>query len=244
MWEGDAKIDNISTYARWAMEMCTAECAVEGVCVVCRPAAAGGAPEMMPVYAENPARRISHFAAAVHLPGLEDAEPQSRCNSELETLYTSLGVVLLGTVCDGYCGIDVMCQMVGAPQTREERHMLRQYISDYLLLRLREPRMHDLLVVCQEVDIEDVRCFRSNGHSDAVDVPAVATSSDSAVAAKSDSTSEEEQHAVASAIVSAVAATNVPSLSDLTLKALAWATRVKEVALLNAIAEELPSVVA
>ena len=77
--------------------------------------------------------------ATVSFIGIKYAEPQSRCSSELETLYSRLGVVLLGTVCDGYCGIDVMCQMVGAPQTREQRHMLRQDISDDLLLRLREP---------------------------------------------------------------------------------------------------------
>ena len=134
------------------------------------------------------------------------------------------------------CGIDVMCHMVGAPHPRAERHMLRQDISDSLLLRLREPWVHDLMVACQEVDMEDARCCRSSGHNDAVDVPAVATESDSAVAAKSDSATGEYQHASASAMVPTIAATIASHLSDLALKALEWATQVKDVTLRNATA--------
>ena len=40
--------------------------------------------------------------------------------------YSSLGVALLGTVCDGDCGIDVACQMVSLPQTAGQRALLRE----------------------------------------------------------------------------------------------------------------------
>ena len=44
----------------------------------------------------------------------------------IQTYYSSLGMALLGTVCDGDCGIDVACQMKGLPQTPDQRARVRE----------------------------------------------------------------------------------------------------------------------
>ena len=55
----------------------------------------------------------------------------------LQGYYSSRGLVALGTVMDGDCGIDVACQMLGLPQTFAQRAALREDISDYLLARVK-----------------------------------------------------------------------------------------------------------
>ena len=77
--------------------------------------------------------------------------------------YCSLGMAILGTVMDGDCGIDVACQMLGLAQTADQRTCLREKISGYLIDRVREPWMHELMVSLQEVEAEDVEAYRSCG---------------------------------------------------------------------------------
>lgn len=43
-----------------------------------------------------------------------------------QAFYQRLGVILLGTVVDGDCGLDVCCQMLSLPQTFENRVALRE----------------------------------------------------------------------------------------------------------------------
>ena len=71
--------------------------------------------------------------------------------------------VLLGTVMDGGCGIDTACMMLGLPQTSANRNALRQEIADYLLDRAERPWLHQLLVVCEELRVEDLEHYRSCG---------------------------------------------------------------------------------
>ena len=42
----------------------------------------------------------------------------------MESFYARLGIVLLGTVMDGECGIDTACMMLGLPQTSANRNAL------------------------------------------------------------------------------------------------------------------------
>ena len=163
MWEGEAKIDLLNTFAPWALETAVADCAVDGVCVACEPAVAGPS-KMYPISDMRTARKTSHFVAAVSVGDIL-LEPGYQCGSELERFYYDRGVVVLGTVCDGDCGIDVVCQMIGAPQTPEQRRLVRQGIADWLLLRLREPWVHDLMVALQELEAADVARFRSCGYA-------------------------------------------------------------------------------
>ena len=81
----------------------------------------------------------------------------------MESFYVSLGIVLLGIVMDGDCGIDTACMMLGLPQTSANRNALRQEIADYSLDRAESPWLHQLLVVCEELRVEDLEHYRSCG---------------------------------------------------------------------------------
>ena len=59
--------------------------------------------------------------------------------------YSSRGVAVLGTVMDGDCGIDVACQMLGLPHTREQREALRVELSEHLMARVGKPWMQELM---------------------------------------------------------------------------------------------------
>ena len=67
------------------------------------------------------------------------------------------------TVADGDCGLDVMCLIMGVERTLHERTALREELSDYLISRLNEPWMIDILIVTQELDPDDVKLARSEG---------------------------------------------------------------------------------
>ena len=115
-WEGEDRVDLLHTYAPWALERCPTAVAVDCVCVCCTEE--GG---WAPVNKENPLHKCKHFVAAAHV-----GEPLGAAGHSLEEFYQSRGVVLLGTVVDGDCGIDVMCNMLSLPQTLGTRSGLRQ----------------------------------------------------------------------------------------------------------------------
>ena len=68
----------------------------------------------------------------------------------------------MSTVMDGDCGIDVMTRMAGRPQTLEARNQLRQELSQYLMDRIDDPWMMNLMALLQEVREEDVQLIRSD----------------------------------------------------------------------------------
>ena len=121
VWEGANRIDLIAAYAPWAIGRCTKECAVDAVVCCIMSAVAGGRVQMVPVSEMAPLSACNHLIAAVSmgdmLPGRGDS---------IEAFYSSMGMALLGTVVDGDCGIDAACQMLGLPQTADQRGLLRE----------------------------------------------------------------------------------------------------------------------
>ena len=75
----------------------------------------------------------------------------------MQGYYSSRGLVVLGTVMDGDCGIDVACQMLVLPQPPAQRAALREEISDHLFARVKTPWMQEVMGSLQEVDLDDVR---------------------------------------------------------------------------------------
>ena len=157
MWEGENKVDLLSAFAPWGVDSAVAECAVDGV-VCCMKAMPSGRAEMVPVSAEQPLSDCRHFVACHALQVDLESEGES-----IQAYYGRLGIVLLGTVMDGDCGIDTACMMLGIPQTAANRDALRREISDYLLDRREAPWLHQLLVVCAELRVEDLEGYRSSG---------------------------------------------------------------------------------
>ena len=164
-WEGSTSIDLIGTYAPWASEDCTAQCAVQVVCCALKAQPTGHA-QLCAISEELPLSTCRHFVAAVTAPEAAVAESAVAASSygasEFERLYQSLGVVVLGSIIDGDCGLDVMTMMLSLPQTFEARKKLRIDISDYLIARVEEPWMHHLMVACGELSAEDVSLLRSS----------------------------------------------------------------------------------
>jgi len=113
---------------------------------------------MHPITDAYPLGQTRHWLAAVKVLG-----PLGAAIGSIETFYIRLGMVVVGTVTDNDCGIDLMCMMLNAPQNAQERRALREEISDYLLQRLETPWMHDLMVACQEMDAATLDSARSCG---------------------------------------------------------------------------------
>ena len=104
-------------------------------------------------------QKVGHFVAGIPIPEAEVVG--TAC--AFERFYSSLGVGVLGTVLDGICAFDVMAQMLHQPYSVPARNALRIELSDYLIERMGDLWMLDIIVACQELDEEDVRLYRSGG---------------------------------------------------------------------------------
>ena len=120
LWEGDSRIDMIETYAPWMEQECVQECCVDGVCC-CYEILANGQAKMVPVSEKHPLHTTRHFVAAKQM----DADI-SCIGDDIQSYYQRLGVVVLGTVTDGDCGVDCACQMLGLGSNSEARDQLRK----------------------------------------------------------------------------------------------------------------------
>ena len=120
VWEGSTRVNLVEAYAPWAT-FCQDTCVVDAVCCCFEPAVAGGLAEMVEVSETHTLRQCRHYVAATPLSlGLHDE------GTSMQSFYNRLSMVLLGTVMDGDCGIDAMCQMIGRPQTAANRLALRE----------------------------------------------------------------------------------------------------------------------
>ena len=107
-----------------------------------------------------------------------------------------------------------------------------QEVSDYLIQRAGEPWMHDLMVNCQELVGEDVLLYRSCGKPQQGEV--------SYLTAESNSDAKECQKIVALPLVEK-AQDEEETVRN--LKALEWATGLKDAGILRSLAESLPHTV-
>ena len=253
MWEGSNQIDLLEMYAPWACGSCTADCAVQGV-TCCPRALPSGIVQMLPISEEVPLHDCRHFIACHALEhGLECA------GDSIDSFYGRLGLVLLGTVMDGDCGPDVACMMLGIAQTRENRTSLRKEVSDYLLERHACPWIHQLLVVCQELDVE---VFENSKmiivDADVVDLERPPTAdvitTGVEISAVADKASAQADEVIATGVESSAVADKASAVADKQsavadlateshlelLEALKWSTGLKEMDMLCDIASGLP----
>ena len=118
---------------------------------------ATGCVELIPVSAEHPLSQAVHFVAGIKMPECQVLES----SYSFEALYVSLGVAIIASVLDGDCALDVMTMMLGIPPSSSARRDLRIELSDYLIERIGEPWIQDIMVACQELRQEDVSLYRS-----------------------------------------------------------------------------------
>ena len=72
-------------------------------------------PKMVPVSEAAPLHRCRHFVSAATQIAPSAGSRSSGSEGDIAALYSGIGVTVLGTVLDGDCGIDVLCQMRGLP---------------------------------------------------------------------------------------------------------------------------------
>ena len=149
----------------------------------------------------------------------------------LQGFYSSKGIAVLGTVMDGYCGIDLACQMLGLPQTREQREALRVELSEYLMARVNKPWMQELMGALQEVDIDDVCLILRE--------PADAKCGDTALAV-----AKQDTEPTAVAVEDEVADQDTAEAVALRREAIKWVTNSKDDSFVANLADNLPSAVA
>jgi len=229
VWEGSNLIDLVDVFAPWATTHCTKQCAVEAVCCALKVQPSGHA-LLCPISKENPLNACKHFVACTRVAdaAVADADPSA---TEFDQLYSSLGVVVLGTVVDGDCGIDAMTMMLSQPSSIDARKQLRIEISDYLIQRINEPWLHDLMVVCQELDADDVALMRQ-GNAAPHDFGGAAAEPPTAPAAAAH---------IAEPVGTAVAECAKPD--DETFAAIQWASRLTHGAHVLNLLEALPPAV-
>ena len=162
-WEGSTKHSFLDTYCRWALDtLCLHECPFAAIACGLQENS-DGYTECVQISDDCPLTKLVHYVAAVdlgnaHLWSDSVVLPEG---SAFANFYMACGVHYVPTVCDGDCGMDVMCLMLGRPRTKHERTQLRADLSDYLLDSLKYDWMIDILLVTCEIEPEDVNVARS-----------------------------------------------------------------------------------
>ena len=188
-WEGKNRIDLLQTFAPWSIETCNTECAVQAIscALVAREC---GLAECVAISEEHPLANCSHYVAGIQVPPTAVAE----YGNNFELFYAGLGVAVRPTVMDGDCAFDVMNMMLATPLSLEARTQLRIELSDYLISRINEPWMHNLMVSCQELDQEDVERSKSSDCTIVASITQVAPPLEEPQEASSDVLPDEETY--------------------------------------------------
>ena len=82
------------------------------------------------------------------------------------SFYTRHGLVVLGIVMDGDCGIDARCEMLMRPHSYDSRVKIREELHAYLIERIREPWTQEVMHACQEISTGELEAYRSCGAVD------------------------------------------------------------------------------
>ncbi len=78
IWEGANRVDIVDAFAPWALDNCTLECIVDGVCCCLDRGGGEDHAEMKPVSATHPLAMCSHFVAGAPMAcGLPAPHPDS-----------------------------------------------------------------------------------------------------------------------------------------------------------------------
>ena len=216
VWEGSNRIDLCKVFLpAWALESVSTPADVDAVfCGYLRDE--DGKPRWAPVSASLPAASCSHYVCGL----LTDVIDEGGDDTCVDGYYAGLGVVIISTLADGDCGLDVMLHMEGKPSTFEARKNLRHELADYLVQMIKIDWFQDLMAATQEVTFEEVRELRRM--QDAVARGALA-----------------QPPGTAAAAAAADKTTSAADICEELLKAISWWTGVKEESTCLVIAEDL-----
>ena len=228
VWEGSSHIDLLQTFAPWAKEDCVNECQAAAIACALTTRDAGKV-ELVAISEQYPLQTCKHFVAGAKILPVESAVAGPCVAVNFETMYAYLGVAVMPSVLDGDCAFDTMLMMLGQASNRESRTKLRQDISDYLLERVGELWIHDIMLATQELDPGDVDKAKLCNSKLSLDAPEAPST---AVADKGDK-------AVEDAMVLVDAAT----VDEETIAAMRWASKLTEDANVLNLIHSLPKAV-
>ena len=201
VWEGKTKIDLLEAFAPWAKEDCVKECQAGAIACSLNVRECGKV-ELIAISEQCPLHTCKHFVAGAKILPAKAAVAEAAVAENFETLYANLGVAVWPSVLDGDCAFDTMLMMLGKASNTESRKQMRLDISDYLLDRIGEVWIHNIMVATQELDPGDVDkaklCNKSSQLSLAApDAPsaAVADKVEDAMVLVADATVDDETFA-------------------------------------------------
>ena len=199
VWEGSSSIDLLETFAPWAKEDCVNEC--QAAAIACGLKTSDGVKvELVAISEHYPLHTCKHFVAGAKILPVKAAVAEAPVAVNFETLYANLGVAVWPSVLDGDCAFDTMLMMLGKASNTESRKQIRQDIGDYLLDRIGEFWIHDIMVATQELDpgdVEKAKLCNSQLSLAAPEAPsaAVADKNEDAIVLVAEATVDEETFA-------------------------------------------------
>ena len=124
-WEGAHRFCFIEHFAPWAVEICIKECAYAAIPCALRPTPSCVV-QCVQIGDDMPLSKMSHYVAGIDIPSAPTAAVAEATvdESAFATFHRTLGVHHLLTICDGDCGLDVMCLILGVERSLHERMWL------------------------------------------------------------------------------------------------------------------------
>ena len=131
VWYGSQREDIIAKYAPWASTQIQAGAPFEAIACRLTMSDAGVASHHI---VEDP-REVNHWVACVDQGGRhgDGAEADDEETQTFQAIYLSFNRIVTWTVCDGDCGLDVLCLMGGLSRCRLQRDSLRTELSAFVV---------------------------------------------------------------------------------------------------------------
>ena len=139
VWCGLQRRDILREFAPWALDAISAEAQFEAIGCTCRVDSETGDRTL---HVAEESDLINHWVACINSHsshgdgGLEASDSIGHGTQLFAATYLSLSRVVIETIADGNCGIDVMCFMLGLPRQTEVRRGLRWDIGAFVLEHL------------------------------------------------------------------------------------------------------------
>ena len=159
-WEGGLRVDILEVFTPWARESGDTFAAVDAIPCIMVPDEEAGHARLEHVSEEHPLHECRHYIAGHRSEALVD-----HLGGGIRGFYAERGMIVISTVVDGDCGLDVACIMLGLPRTEANRTALRQEVADFLCDRAEEYWLQDVLVATQELDQDLVNESREENPS-------------------------------------------------------------------------------
>jgi len=155
VWYGLERVDVVGAYAAWASDAIKAETQFEAVGCIIRidPVTA----EKSYSVPEDP-REINHWVGCIKAGGShgDGAHPILDSSAEetvtFAAIFLSVDRIVIETIADGNCGLDVMCLMLGLRREAQVRQSLRIDMGAFLLAHIGNRAMISSMYLLGEVD--------------------------------------------------------------------------------------------